>query len=495
MITSQSPSARISFYRSGEILALVPLLGLLALVIWVTPDGVERVGWMMFFGQFHPLAVHLPIGLVLLVPVIEIAGRYPRLTYLQESAGFILGLALLSALVAPLLGWGLAWSGGYDGPLVYQHMWGGVALAVGCWMSLVAWKWHRAEKHRIFFHLYTFALLATVGLVAFTGYRGGQIAHGEDHLIRYLPDEGRRWLGLPPSGDGPGSAGVDSTTFYGARVHPILAARCTSCHGESKRKGNLRLDSYAALMKGGDSGAAVEPADLQGSELFRRISLPQEHEDFMPAEGKRPLTADEVKVIELWIMADASATLLVDAIADAPSGPAPTQVTEVVIEEFDPIEVDKSRAELAPIVARLKQKYPHVLEYESRGSADLYLNAYLLGSEFGDTELAEFAPLLHQIVLADLSNTSITDQSSASVAAMKRLRVLHVRQTQIGDPFIMSVEYLDDLQVLNTFDTGVTSEVLPTLRGLPNLKRAYVADTKISEMSSEAQALRDILIF
>ena len=98
-------------------------------------------------------------------------------------------------------------------------------------------------------------------------------------------------------------------------------------------------------------------------------------------------------------------------------------------------------------------------------------------------------------MLADLSNTSITDQSSASVAAMKRLRVLHVRQTQIGDPFIKSVEYLDDLQVLNTFDTGVTSEVLPTLRGLPNLKRAYVADTKISEMSSEAQALRDILIF
>ena len=45
--------------------------------------------------------------------------------------------------------------------------------------------------------------------------------------------------------------------FYLARVAPILEQHCTQCHGETKQKGDLRLDSFAALMKGGDNGVIL----------------------------------------------------------------------------------------------------------------------------------------------------------------------------------------------------------------------------------------------
>ena len=49
-----------------------------------------------FFGRFHPMAIHLPIGLLVLVPVLEIAGK--RRPALREAAGFVLAIAFLACL-------------------------------------------------------------------------------------------------------------------------------------------------------------------------------------------------------------------------------------------------------------------------------------------------------------------------------------------------------------------------------------------------------------
>jgi len=40
-------------------------------------------------------------------------------------------------------------------------------------------------------------------------------------------------------------------------VRPLLVEKCQSCHGAEKQKGGLRLDSRAALLKGGESNRAV----------------------------------------------------------------------------------------------------------------------------------------------------------------------------------------------------------------------------------------------
>jgi mono/diheme cytochrome c family protein len=40
-------------------------------------------------------------------------------------------------------------------------------------------------------------------------------------------------------------------------VWTIFQERCIRCHGPAKQKSSLRLDSRAALLKGGDNGPAV----------------------------------------------------------------------------------------------------------------------------------------------------------------------------------------------------------------------------------------------
>src|SRR5207249_5778790 len=57
---------------------------------------------------------------------------------------------------------------------------------------------------------------------------------------------------IPPIAD------TAATEFFEAKVRPILAASCTRCHGPQDQMGGLRLDSRAALLKGGKRGATVK---------------------------------------------------------------------------------------------------------------------------------------------------------------------------------------------------------------------------------------------
>ena len=172
------------------LIGLLAIAGLFCLLSCAPPDGTERAALWQFFGHFHPLAVHLPIALILLVPVMEIAGAGRQRGHLRTAAAFVLGLALIAAIAAPLLGWLLAWSGGYEGALLTRHMWGGVSLAALCWITWLLRPYSRA--------LYIAALVAAVGLMAWTGYRGGQLAHGEGHLTEHMPQVLRGLFGLPP---------------------------------------------------------------------------------------------------------------------------------------------------------------------------------------------------------------------------------------------------------------------------------------------------------
>ena len=120
---------------------------------------------------------------------------------------------------------------------------------------------------------------------------------------------------------------------------------------------------------------------------------------------------------------------------------------EVTFQHIDYAEVAKRRADIAPTLATLQERFPNVLDYESRGSADLMLNASVMGERFTDDDLAALAPLSQHVVSADFSRTAITDRSAPIIAGMRRLRMLRLMHTRIGDATVESLTGLDQLEV------------------------------------------------
>lgn len=100
-------------------------------------------------------------------------------------------------------------------------------------------------------------------------------------------------------------AAAEDGVDYLRQIKPLLTDKCYSCHGARKQEAHLRLDTAAAAIRGGDSGAAVIPGNADDSGLIRRITAEDEAER-MPAEGK-PLTPGQVALLRAWITQNAPA--------------------------------------------------------------------------------------------------------------------------------------------------------------------------------------------
>src|SRR5690348_5304254 len=85
---------------------------------------------------------------------------------------------------------------------------------------------------------------------------------------------------LPSYGAAISSEGRD---FFESKIRPVLVTECYKCHGAEKTKGGLRLDSRDAILKGGDSGAAIVPGDPDKSLLIESLAHTTKDEAlFMP---------------------------------------------------------------------------------------------------------------------------------------------------------------------------------------------------------------------
>ncbi len=89
--------------------------------------------------------------------------------------------------------------------------------------------------------------------------------------------------------------------FYEQTVKPILAGACFECHShEAKKfKGGLALDSTAAILKGGDTGPAVVPGDVEKSLIIKAIRY-TDADLQMPPKNKK-LGSDQIAALEKWV--------------------------------------------------------------------------------------------------------------------------------------------------------------------------------------------------
>jgi uncharacterized membrane protein len=258
-----------------------------------------------FLGPFHMVVLHLPIGLFSFAALLELVAWFRPFEGLRRVLAASLRLGVLMAIVTAVLGLYRSSGGEYSPDLLMLHRNTGIAMTVVAGLTLVL---HSAvlQSGNRWLWWYRGSLGTTLALLMAASHYGGSLTHGEGFLTQNAPQVIRNWMARwdPPHTNGIVSR-ADSDT-NAVVVTRLFEAKCLSCHGPEKQKGQFRIDQRESLLKGGESGvAAVVPGDPGKSGLFRMILLPVTHEEVMPPAGKQRLADADILAVFRWIQAGA----------------------------------------------------------------------------------------------------------------------------------------------------------------------------------------------
>lgn len=183
-----------------------------------------------FFGRFHVLAVHLPIGIICVAVAMDIFATRERFSTLRSASYFLWIAAALTAVVTVLLGYLHSLEGGFEGESFSRHRALGILVAVTASLMLFMRGTGRNQQR--------VSVLGGIGilvLVALTGHYGGNMTHGSSYLTQYAP----RILGVAHDVQAAKPVSIETADIFADVVHPMLELRCADCHGQEMRKKNI----------------------------------------------------------------------------------------------------------------------------------------------------------------------------------------------------------------------------------------------------------------
>ncbi len=133
-----------------------------------------------------------------------------------------------------------------------------------------------------------------LGMQAFGLAYGGTLPDPE---IRVIVDFLESWK-APPEESTQDLAKIENPGFN-QDVKPILDKRCMTCHGR-RPKGNYSVADYNSVMTSGDNAPVIVAGDAENSILVKMLNgVETDAGGQMPPS--RPLKADQINLIELWI--------------------------------------------------------------------------------------------------------------------------------------------------------------------------------------------------
>lgn len=429
-------------------------------------------GWIRYAGKFHPLLLHLPIALLLLlVPVTLLYKNREK----DESMGKAISLLLLyNALIATAAAIGgllLAAGDSYDAQTLSRHKWLGIATAVAS---------HALVYLHKFFSYSTIAwkssLAATVVILVFGSHYGGTLTHGEGYLS--LATETVAAAQVP--------AFTEKTTVFEGAIQPVLSAKCMSCHNDKKAKGGLNLSALQKMMKGGESGALWVAGDPDKSLLVERILLDMDDKKHMPPKGKSQLSSNEIMLFREWVRAGADAKKTYHALTETDTL---KKIVTAFIASAAPKKKEKTydfEAATASSVEKLNNPFRRILPLASNSPA-LSVKFYLR-EKFEPAMLKECNSISKQIVEVNLSTMPATDEAIAILSSFENLEKVNLNATSITGKTLGQLKSNKKLEEVSLANTAVDLNAVKSLAQLPGLKKVFLWNSKVKE--AEIAALK-----
>ncbi len=429
----------------------------------------QQGSWSLFIGRFHPLLVHLPIGMLIIAFILEWMSRHRRLAFLAPSVLPVLIFGSLSAIASCIAGYLLSLTGGYDESALALHMWLGIAVAVISVLLCVL------KRYTVFRKGWLPVSALMVLLLSAAGHFGGNLTHGEDYLTAAMPF-GNAKKSSPSST----ITNIEEAKVYEQLVKPILEQKCYGCHNEQKLKGGLRLDSLTHIRRGGEHGPVLKDSIPEASELYKRLILSDNDDRRMPPKGKPQLSPQQVEIIYWWIAQGASATATVKELHKSPR-------IQLVLESLQPsagpgnnpfVPQMDAKAASAKDIAALEGTGVKVMPVAADNNY-LMVNAVNAAS-FGNREAALLLPLKSQIVWLKLSGTKAGDSALAVIGKMPQLTRLQLENTAVTDAGLPALADCRQLKYLNLTGTRVTDKGLVTLQKNKALRELFIYKTGIT---------------
>lgn len=443
---------------------LSKLSGVLVLLILVVlslvdVDGLDLTSkWVPFLGRFHPVLLHLPIGIFAAVVLLEAYLFVKPVSRVPEKIHFLLSAAFYSTVFSALFGIFLSWEGGYEGDAVNFHKWAGVVTA-GLILALDWLARTRESNPDKLPTAYLGGLVVTIIAMTITGHQGGNLTHGSGFLTQHNPFAADKEV-VEMTAD---------TPVFISHIQPVLEDYCIQCHNHDKEKGELRLDTFEMIMAGGVNGDALVPGDSEASSMIHRIHLPMENEDHMPPQGKPQPTEEVVQLLSWWIDQGASET--------ATQGEM--EITAEIAPHFMEIETldFQTREEVEAQMDALEIPATTAVHF-------LALDDHRLGvraNKAEDADVLALLPLKANIVELNLGGSSITDASLDAVGQMVNLTHLHLNNTAVTDGGIEKLVDLYQLEYINLYGNDIGDSSLQVLRRLKALKKIFLWETNVTK--------------
>ncbi|WP_038170536.1 c-type cytochrome domain-containing protein [Verrucomicrobium sp. BvORR106] len=490
--------------------------------------------WALFFGRFHPIAVHLPVGVLIMAAFMEalVMLRFPLGQAVKGSVGFVMGFGAFGAIVAVVFGILLSREGGYKGGMFAAHQTLGIATVVGSLLALIFKQISEDSGGRIRF-VYRGLLFLTLGIMSVGAHFGGNMVHGSDYLLEYAPKDVRNTVrtveakvvdlfapaavhdevssvnadnaapepapvGVPapamvPETNGsevgstpasptpapapaPAVATADaagSPTFYAAVVAPLMEAKCNTCHNADKSKGDLRLDNHEAMLKGGENGDNVVAGDPEKSLLVARMKLPVDHDDHMPPENKDQPTVEEIELVAIWVKAGASKDLKV-ADANVPDNLKPALQTLLSKAKGG------SGGSMPPVMLTLAEA---AAQAPAAGGVDPAVAEAMKKINGSGASLAPVAQNAKELrftalnVARDYNDANLKELESIGGS----LVALDLARTKVTDAGLAILAKMTNLKELHLENTAVTDAAGASLKGLAKLEYLNLYGTKVTD--------------
>ncbi|MDO9376196.1 MAG: c-type cytochrome domain-containing protein [Ferruginibacter sp.] len=421
-------------------------------------------------GRFHPVLVHLPIGILLLACLFQLLAMYKKFEPLRPAIQLMLFLGVLSAIASCITGILLSQSGDYEETLVSRHQWLGIGVMFA---SLALYLLHRSFVPQ---KVLSWASLLLLGLIMITGHLGGSLTHGSAYLTEgFDQNDEPKGPAIKPI------VNVPEAVVYADMVEPLLKARCYSCHGPNKMKGKLRLDGPELILKGGKTGKTVLPGKPGESELFARLMLPLDDEDHMPPKEKTQLTPHELELLHWWISTGADFTRKTKELPQTEKikpmllalQPGAATGTEKIVAD---VPAEKVSAAEEGVIKSLKAAGVTIVAV---AAASNYLSANFMNAAATDSTLKLLTALKPQLVWLNLAGAVLTDKSMAYISQLVNLRKLNLSNTGITDKGLADLRKLTHLQTLNLVGTKISIAGMFELKNLKELQSIYLYQTQV----------------